>query len=70
MLQRYKDFFIFYLFSIKKALSQAFFLTKCNYHLPTYSILITTSPLRLSTFLTRSKSWRKSSWLLRTKPGA
>ena len=36
----------------------------------TYSILITTSPLRLSTLLTRSKSWRKSSWLLRTKPGA
>ena len=27
--------------------------------LPTYSILITTSPLRLSTLLTRSKSWRK-----------
>ena len=38
--------------------------------LPTYSILITTSPPRLSTLLTRSKSWRKSSWLLRTKPGA
>lgn len=38
--------------------------------LPTYSILITTSPLRLSTLLTRSKSWRKVSWLLRTKPGA
>ena len=30
----------------------------------------TTSPPRLSTLLTRSKSWRKSSWLLRTKPGA